>query len=248
MKTIVDGLAIEYRDEGQGPILLLLHGWMNSLESFDALAPLLSRGFRVVRLDLPGFGGSELPAKPWYVDDYAKFVRNFLRRMDIEPRAFVGHSFGGRVILKGVGEGTLIAPKVVLIDSAGNAKRNTPRALMYRAIAKTGKAFSLFVPNALYTAMRRRLYRRAGSDYLEAGALSQTYLNTISEDLTACAGRIKVPTLLIWGERDASTPLEDGKKMAAAIEGSTLKIIRGAGHAPHREKPEQVAQYIQAFV
>ncbi|MDR3571618.1 MAG: alpha/beta hydrolase [Candidatus Pacebacteria bacterium] len=248
MKTIVDNIAVEYKDEGQGPVLLLLHGWMHSLTSFDELTKLLADRYRVVRLDMPGFGTSELPPKPWYVADYASFVRDFLRRVDLEPVAIVGHSFGGRVILKGFGEGTLTAPKIVLIDAAGNAKRNTPKALVYRAIAKIGKALSVFVPRSLYTALRKRLYRHTGSDYLEAGALSQTYLNTINEDLTLYARRIKVPTLLVWGELDATTPLEDGKRLAAAIEGSRMEIVAGAGHVPHQDKPSEVAGYLRSFV
>ena len=248
MKTIIDGLAVEYQDEGQGPAIVLLHGWMHSLASFDAITKLLSQRYRVVRVDLPGFGLSEPPPKPWYVGNYSELVAHLLKKLQLDPVALVGHSFGGRVIMKGLGDGTLKTQKIVLIDTAGNARRNTPRLRFYKAIAKTGKAFATLAPRSLYAAMRRRLYRRAGSDYLEAGALSQTFLNTISEDLTESARKINIPAFLIWGEHDTTTPLEDGKRLASEISGSRFEVLPGAGHAPHLEQPEKVAQLISEFV
>lgn len=248
MKIIVDNLAVEYKDEGQGPVLVMLHGWMNSLSSYDAITGDLAKEYRVIRPDLPGFGGSEPPPKPWHVGDYAAFVRNLLQRLGAEPYTLVGHSFGGRVIMKGVGTGVLHPKKIVLIDTAGNARRETPRLRFYKTIAKTGKAFAMLVPNAWYTSMRKRLYKRAGSDYLEAGALSQTFLHTINEDLVEYARRIGVPTLLVWGEHDKTTPLEDGKRLASEIPGAQLAVVSGAGHAPHRENPEEVARLICTFL
>ena len=248
MKIIVDSLAVEYMDEGQGPILLMLHGWANSLHSFDAITALLSPNYRVIRLDIPGFGESELPPHPWYTKDYVECVRAFLAKLNVEPYAIVGHSFGGRITIKGVGTGRLQPQKIILIDSAGNARRDTPRVLFYKVLAKVGKAFSYLMPNSLYTALRKGLYRRSGSDYLEAGALSQTFLNTVNEDLTNDAERIKVPALLLWGERDTMTPLEDGKRLAAAIPNARLEVFASLEHAPHREQPEKIVEAITSFL
>src|ERR1700684_4042346 len=121
MKVIVDNLAVEYSDEGQGLPLVMLHGWMDSLQTFDAITKFLSTKYRIVRLDLPGFGASELPSKPWFVGGYATFVADFCKKLNIEPVAFVGHSLGGRIILKGLAEHSLSAQKAVLIASAGVA-------------------------------------------------------------------------------------------------------------------------------
>ena len=74
------------------------------------------------------------------------------------------------------------------------------------------------------------------------------FLKVISEDLLQYARKIKVPTLLIWGRDDASTSLESGEKIHAAIAGSQLKIIDDAGHFVHQEKWQEVAELIKNFV
>jgi pimeloyl-ACP methyl ester carboxylesterase len=249
MKSIVDGLAVEYKDEGQGPAILFLHGWMHDLGAFDGVASFLRGKYRIVRLDLPGFGKTELPPHAWHTDDYAGFVRDFLRKIGVEPVCIVGHSFGGRIILRGFASGVLKSDKIVLIDSAGYTQRNTPRLFIYKAIAKTGKVFSFFVPDRLYNALRRRLYKHAGSDYAEAGALSQTFLNTMNEKhWKDDPPRIHVPALILWGELDTTTPPEDGKRLSAAIPGARFKSYAGLGHSPHRQFPEVIANAIAEFV
>ncbi len=122
MKAIVEGLATEYTDEGHGQVVLMLHGWGDNLHTFDPLLQFILK-YRVVRLDLPGFGNSEKPQDVWGVQEYANFVRAFCAKLDIVPEAILGHSFGGRIILKGVGTGVLSPQKIILIASAGIAKR-----------------------------------------------------------------------------------------------------------------------------
>jgi pimeloyl-ACP methyl ester carboxylesterase len=249
MKMIVDTLAVEYKDEGRGPIVLLLHGWMNSLQSFDAIAAVLSEKYRVVRLDLPGFGGSEMPPKPWFVGDYAKFVADFCSKLNIEPTALIGHSLGGRIILKGFADGSLSAQKAVLIASAGVAERSTLRSWSFKAIAKAGRAATAIPPfTRLRAKLRTRLYAAANSDYNTAGAMTSTYLNVIGENLAPLASLLKAPTLLIWGRDDKTTPVSEGERLHALIPDSKLDIVDGAGHFVHQEKPEEVARMISEFV
>ncbi len=102
MNTKVDGLNIDYSDVGKGQILVLLHGWARGLskEKYSNLINLLSKNFRVIALDFPGFGGSDQPPCPWGVDSYAKLVVNFLTKLKVKPIAIIGHSFGGKVAIK----------------------------------------------------------------------------------------------------------------------------------------------------
>src|ERR1043166_6772182 len=100
MKVIVKGIATEYRDEGSGPIILMLHGWGDSLHSFDMLAQRLDPDCRILRLDLPGFGQSETPRGAWTLADYAEFVKAFCEKIGLVPDFLVGHSMGGRIIIK----------------------------------------------------------------------------------------------------------------------------------------------------
>jgi pimeloyl-ACP methyl ester carboxylesterase len=249
MKIIVDDLAVEYKDEGQGPVLLLLHGWMSSLKSFDALARQLSANARVIRFDLPGFGESEIPKTPWHIADYATFAAHVCTKLDIQPAAIIGHSLGGRVALKGFADGTFSLPKAVLIASAGVADRKTLRNWSFKMIAKAGKAATAIPPFTLLRAkLRRKLYAAAKSDYASAGAMTQTFLNVIGENLAPIAPLVAVPTLLIWGDEDQTTPLDEGIRLQALMPNAKLDIIEGAGHFVHEEKPEEVAKLIKDFV
>ncbi|MEK7132609.1 MAG: alpha/beta hydrolase [Patescibacteria group bacterium] len=247
MKVIVNGLAIEYESQGEGRVILMLHGWGNTMHYFDALCSEI-KGFQIVRLDLPGFGGSETPQKPWTVEVYARFVARFCEKLHIEPALIIGHSFGGRITAKGVSQKILNPQKIVLIASAGVAHRRTARNIGYTIIAKVGKLLLAPFPKGAYNRFRYALYRSTGSDYLTVGSMSETFLHMIREDLSNAAAAIKTPTLLIWGEDDAVTPVTEGKKLNALIPNSRLYVVPSAGHFVHKEKPKEVAELIRGFI
>jgi len=249
-RCIVDGVNVRFRDTGAGPVVLLLHGWGDALVTFDALIHELGDN-RFIRLDLPGFGGSELPRSPWDVSRYATFVRHFLDKLGVaEPDILIGHSFGGRIAIKGVAAGTLKPKKIVLIASAGVAARGGARRSIFSILAKAGKFLAAFPPLSFFRErLRTRLYQLAGStDYLQAGPLKETFLNVISENLRADAEKIKIPTLLVWGAHDAETPLEEARILEKTVTGARLAIVPGAGHFVHRERPKETAERINAFI
>jgi len=249
MKIIINNIATEYKDEGSGPTMLLLHGWWDSLKTFDKFVPFLKDEHRIVRLDLPGFGNTETPPKDWNLDDYVNFVKAFIKKLNISVDILVGHSMGGRIAIKGRATSKLSANKIILIASAGNVCRQTARNFLFKILAKICKFISPnFLSDYWELKLRRPFYKKLGSDYAEAGALKNTLVNIIEEDLTSAANKIAVPTLLIWGEDDVATPLSDGQRFAESIKGSVLKIIKGAGHFVHQEKPEQVAELVKEFL
>ena len=248
MKTIVDNLAIEYTDDGNGPIVLMLHGWADTLHTFDPILRYITK-YRIIRVDLPGFGGSERPKEPWGVEEYARFVAAFCKKIDRQPDVLIGHSFGGRVAIKGVGTGLLSPQKLILIGSAGVVHPPTFRRMLLRVVAKLARGLTLVPPFSLYRqTLRKRLYDSIGSDYFTAGSMSGVYIKVIAEDLLQYARNINISTLLVWGKQDSAVPLADGQKIHQAIRGSQLKVIDGASHFVHQEKPELVAKFIQDFV
>src|SRR4051812_20826260 len=95
MKVIVEGLATEYLDEGEGQTILMLHGWSDTIHTFDPILRHITK-YRIIRVDLPGFGGSERPTSTWGVEEYARFVLAFCKKLECEPDVIMGHSFGGR--------------------------------------------------------------------------------------------------------------------------------------------------------
>ena len=116
----IDGYDINYIDEGSGDAVLLLHGWGSNLKCFISLINLLKSKYRVLALDYPGFGESDELKKSFSVDDYCDIVVDFLVKLDIKKVTLIGHSYGGRIILKlNNRKLPFEINKNVLIDSAG---------------------------------------------------------------------------------------------------------------------------------
>ncbi len=249
MKVIVDGLATEYRDEGQGLVILMLHGWMNAVDSFDEITKRLHNSHRIIRVDLPGFGGTERPQDSWDVGKYASFVAHFIEKIGLGTYALVGHSFGGRITIKGASEGILRPSRIILIGAAGIPRKRTLYHKLLTALAKIAKFFTAIPPLSIWRQqIRKKVYERIGSDYFLAGRLSDIYLKVIKEDLSVHATNISVPTLLLWGENDTATPVADGKKFATLVKGSILKTYPNVGHFVHQERPDEVVAEIKKFV
>lgn len=245
MKKIVNNLATEFKDEGKGPTILMLHGWGNNLHTFDSITEKLKKDYRIIRLDLPGFGQSEIPKKDWHLNDYTSFVQQFIEKLEINPEILIGHSFGGRIIIKGTAQKVFKADKNILISSAGIKKSNTLKNKTIKVIAKTGKAITSIIPGK--EKIKEIFYKNIKSDYNETGEMKDTFLNIIQEDLQSHASKIKTPTLLIWGDGDNVTPVTDGQKLHKLIKNSELKIIKDSDHFVHEKKPKEVINAIKNF-
>ncbi|MEK7102887.1 MAG: alpha/beta hydrolase, partial [Patescibacteria group bacterium] len=197
----------------------------------------------------PGFGNTEITKQPWTLDDYITFVVDFIQKLNLDVEVLVGHSFGGRIAIKGLATKQLHPKKCILIAAAGIAKKQTGRNVMLSGVAKIGKVItSLPILRAQQHALRKKLYQSIGSDYFAAGSLKETFLNVVKDDLSGYAQQLSLPTLLIWGTDDDQTPLHDGKRLADMIAGSEFKILDHTGHFVHREKAQEVAQLIQHFL
>ena len=244
LHLIVDDLDIVYIDRGTGPLLLFLHGWGADASSFTTLMEQFS-DHRCVALSFPGFGGSERPRTPWGVFEYAEFVRDFLAKLNIKPDIIIAHSFGGRVAIKGIGAGILNPKKLVLVASAGMAQKSA-RTYLVGKIARGIKTITA-IPSLSF--IQERLKRLAGSkDYMNAGAMRETFVKVVNENLEKDAEKITMPTLLVWGEKDAETPLVEAHTLRGRIRGSQLEIIPDAGHFVFQEQQVIVAEKIKNFI
>lgn len=251
MKILVDGQLVEYKDNGKGKVIFLLHGWGMSKATFDELATHLTGFFRVINIDFPGFGASPKPSDDWHAGDYAKLLHNMIVKMNIpDVFAFIGHSFGGRIIIKGISEGLLKCDRVVLIGSAGVKPSRGVKSILLNALAKTGRVITALPGlQKLQPGLRKKLYRTAGStDYLESGDMQQIFMNIINEDLLPLVRDIKQPTLLLWGENDAETPLDHANKMMNLMSRASLKVIPNAGHFVYLDDPESVKDELNKFL
>lgn len=250
MNLIVDGLDVAVKDEGKGPIILMLHGWKSDFNAFDSLAEKLVESNRVIRPNLPGFGSSQTPPTDWGVPEYAQFVNAYLKKMKAtEIAAIVGHSMGGRIAMYGLAHQEFVAPKLVLLGSAGVPPSKTPKSISYWLAAKLGRAATIFLPRSLRHRLRQRLYHSAGStDYLHSGELRQIFSNMIKEDAREYAGKIKSQTLLVYGKNDTEAPPEFGETFHQLIPRSELLLVPNAGHYVHHDQAQLVERKIQEFL
>lgn len=248
----IDEIPVNYIDEGEGEIILLLHGWGANITLYRSIIDTLKQTGRVMAPDMPGFGKTPEPPAPWCVDDYVDFVLKFIASFDINKLSVVVHSFGGRVFFKMNARENLpfTIDKAVLIDSAGILPKKTFWQKVSLRCYKLGRAFmSTKVMHFLYPdAVEDMRRKRGSSDYNNATPLMRsTLVKVVNEDLEPLMGLVKCPTLLIWGDLDTATPIEDARRMESLIADAGLVVCEGAGHFSYAEQPAKVNGVLQAF-
>lgn len=252
MNKTVKGLNINYVEEGEGELVVLLHGWGSNITLFNASVELLSKGYKVVTMDMPGFGKSEEPKEPWCVDDYVDFVLEFLKDYDFNKVTLLGHSFGGRVIIKLCSrELPFEVEKVILVDSAGvKPKKTLKQKIKQRIYKMTRWIFSLKIVLMLFPNALENLRKKNGSaDYNSATpVMRQTLVKVVNEDLTHLMPNVKAPTLLIWGTNDDATPLSDAHIMEKLMPEAGLVTFEGAGHYSFIERQGQYLRVLASFM
>ncbi|MCE5192817.1 MAG: alpha/beta hydrolase [Candidatus Cryosericum sp.] len=250
-RTIIDGITLAYVDEGSGDPIVLLHGWGGQAASMMPLIIGLRDKYRIVALDLPGFGGSSPPPVPWGTAEYASFVEKAVASLGIQRATYVGHSFGGRIAIWLGAHAPRAVQSLVLIDAAGIRPPITLRRRIRQSFYKAVKAvLRLRILGPRGPALQERLAMRLGSaDYRAvSGVMRASMVKTINLDLTSLLGAIQAPTLLLWGEKDAETPVADGRKMERLIRGSRLIVVSGAGHFSYLDSPDFVNSVVLAFL
>lgn len=249
MNIVVNGLLAHYNLTGAGKVVLLLHGWGDSASGLLGLQQELAKDYRVLAVDLPGFGASQAPAEVWDLDNYANFLSELFTKLELpQPYAVIGHSNGGALAIRALSRGTIVAQKLVLLAASGIRTRNSGRKLALKVVAKTGNAATVWLPKRHRRALRERLYGVAGSDMLVVPQLQETFKRTVRQDVQADAAKLNLPTLLLFGAEDRAVPFADGERYHRLLSDSVLRKIDGAGHFLHQDKPDEVGKAIEEFL
>jgi pimeloyl-ACP methyl ester carboxylesterase len=249
MQVVVDSILASYVREGKGKTVVLLHGWGDSVAGLRRLTDHLAKTYQVIALNLPGFGGSARPPAAWGLDDYAVFVSHFLIKIGVRHvYAYVTHSNGGALAIRGLAKQELEADKLVLLASAGIRDVYKGRNRMLRIMAKTGKVFTLPLPSSVRQKIRRKVYKTIGSDMLVAEHMQETFKRIVTDDVTADAAGLTLPVLLVYGENDEATPVWYGEQFRQLMSDATLEILPDAGHFVHLDRPEAVEKAVQEFL
>ncbi len=248
MEFTFDGIKINYTDEGSGKCVVFLHGWGADIHSFDFVIPSLA-GFRAIRIDLPGHGESSQPCRTYGVDDFCACVKALLENIGVKSPVLVGHSNGGRVIIKLLSDG-FEAEKAVLIDSAGIIPKRSFsykfKVWRYKTAKKLIKLFCGKKANEKLEALRKK---HGSADYKNAsGVMRDTMVSLVNTNLEPCLEKINVPTLLIWGTEDTATPISDAKLMEKRIKDSGLVELSGGSHWAFVEQPRKFVSVLLSFL
>jgi pimeloyl-ACP methyl ester carboxylesterase len=250
MQVVVDSLLTTYHKLGDSNArtVLILHGWGDSSAGWLPLAKQLAQNYQVIALDLPGFGKTDTPTTVWGLDDYAHFVAAFVAKIDVRLDVLIGHSNGGAIAIRGLSHNILQAERLVLLASAGVRSEYKGRKKALRMITKAGKMLASPLPATVKHNLRRKLYTTVGSDMLVAEHLQETFKKVVSDDVQDDAATLQIPTLLIYGENDVSTPPNFGRLLHERIQDSTLEIIGQAEHFLHIDQPKRVQALIEDFL
>jgi pimeloyl-ACP methyl ester carboxylesterase len=240
----INGIKTNYQVFGEGKPFLILHGWMSNSEKWVPVAELVSqKGFKVIIPDLPGFGKSDDLLVPWNINKYITWTEQFVKELNLGDFYLLGHSFGGALASKIAVKHAQEVKKLFLVSAACIRRKTTKKSFF----AKVSKIVKLFYFMPFYAFLRKAFYKFIirKSDYVYTeGIMREIYLNIVAEDLSFQLPFIKVPTVIIWGDKDDSTPIEDGRIINEKIKNSKFIIIPGADHHLHRKQPEILAEKI----
>ena len=250
MLARVNDLDTHFTLLGEGEPVILLHGWDSSGESLCGIAKVLEDRFRVYAIDLPGFGWTPPPLAVWGTRDYASHVEAFMDSTGIPAASVLGHSFGGRIALALAAQSPRRVRSLILVASAGIRPRRGPGHSLKVAVAKLGKrVFSLPMWGKLGDRIVSAVSQRIGSrDYRNAGRMRATLVKVVNEDLRGTLSSIRVPTLIIWGDKDQEISRSSMEIMLQGIRGARLEVLEGASHFPFVDRPDRFGRLVKDFL
>jgi pimeloyl-ACP methyl ester carboxylesterase len=265
----VDGVPVNYVDVGSGerePVVFV-HGlggqWQNWLENI----PRVAQERRVLALDLPGFGLTPEPRDGVTIPGYGRFVDNFCEALDLGEVALVGNSMGGYIAAEVAIQFPPRVSRLVLVSAAGISSAETAHApiLMAGRIAAALATHSTARHRALASrplsrhlslAMVARHPRLLKADLAYEGFFKGTGKPGFDDALRACLEydfrdrlpEVSVPTLIVWGEKDAIIPARDANEFERLIPDSRKIVMRDTGHIPMAERPQAFNDTLLEFL
>ena len=249
----IDGLDINYKISGSGEkTAVMLQGWGTNIAIYDSVAAALNDEYRFIQFDFPGFGDSDEPHEAWNVDAYTAFFCKLMQALGVEKASLIGHSYGGRVIIKLAASDDIPfeIDKIVLIDAAGIVPDKTFKQKVNIKKYKLLKKFYFNkVVEALFPALVEEWKSRQGSeDYRNASPImKQCLVMAVNEDERHLMPAIKQETLLVWGNLDTATPIGDAHIMEKLIPNAGLVVLENTGHFSFLEQPAVFRNVIRSF-
>ncbi len=259
----INGMNVHYRDEGQGFPLVLIHGTSSSLHTWDGWVSQLQGNFRIIRLDLPGFGltGPD-PKHNYSMESYVSFMKLFLERLKVDSCYMAGNSLGGQITWNIAATYPDLVKKMILIDAAGYPFDPNAIPFVFKlARSPIAPLLSHVTPRFFIAENIKQVY---GIDSMITDELIDRYYhlnlregnrgafldlaNNIKFENYEKIKTIKTPALIMWGEKDIWMNPKLGKRFKEDLANSVLIVYPGIGHVPMEETPTQTAQDARVFL
>jgi len=260
----VDGLKVHYKETGPqaAPALLLMHGFGSSLQAWDDWSLKLEQKYRVIRLDLPGFGlTGASPANDYSEEKDLAILTHFADKLGLEKFSIIGHSMGGKMAWTLAATQPERVQALVLMAPDGFPEAKDIGTKPYEVPAVMG-LIKYFLPkylvrksiepafaeaDALSDARVNRYYDMLRAPGVRAAILERSN-QTIYTDPVPRLKAIKAPTLLIWGEQDQMIPSTNAKSYASVLSNSTTVLVPKLGHLLQEEQPEKGLTAVMQFL
>lgn len=232
---------VNYIDYGEGKeTIVLLHGWGQNIEMMKPIGDRLSKKYRIVIIDLPGFGLSDEPKDIWTIYDYAECVYELINGLKIKNPILMGHSFGGKISL--VYASKYKVSKLVTFGSPFR-KEITKLSLKTKVLKGLKKVPIL---NKLEGFAKKHM---GSTDYRQASELMRKIMvQHVNLDVTGDVKKIKCPTLLIWGTNDEAVPINEAYELEKLILDAGVVEYDGCTHYAYLERLDQTIRVLNIFL
>lgn len=222
--------------------IIIFPGWGDNRKTFSNIIENFKDTYTIYIFDYPGFGKSEFPPYDLSINDYSKIFIDFMNEKNVINPIVIGHSFGGRLIITMNGHFNIPFKKIILIDSAGIKRKKTLYQKLKQLSYKLLKKLSIFIPIKLRATYLKKLVNLYGSnDYKNIPEyMRKTFIKIVNEDLKKYLELINSEVLIIWGDKDIDTPINNAYLMNKLIKNSGLVIIKNASHFCYIEYPKYI--------
>jgi pimeloyl-ACP methyl ester carboxylesterase len=269
----INGQDVHVQEVGpeHGPVAILIHGWSSSWFTWQPILPSLSKRYRCIAIDLPGFGKSPAPAEKPTIAAYAELVAQIIMRFSDRAALVMGHSMGGQIAATLALRYPVLVEKLVLLNPSLSGRLSTrvnltmgPHVMAERfrllewllyVAAKTPIDYTDRILKPTNFAERARIsqqdYARIRADARRRGQgriRAACFTAMRAADLRGQLGRVEPPALVIWGAEDNIVPLRDAGLVAAEWQKADLRIIPNAGHWPQFEQTDATLRHIANFL
>lgn len=254
----VDGLRIGYERAGSGPPLVLLHGYVgDGSTTWRPQIEALADEFTVVAWDAPGAGRSSDPPDHFGMAGYADCLRVFIERVGLDRPHVAGLSFGGALALEFCRRHPAVPRSLILASAyagwAGSLPAEVVDQRLRQALVLADLPSDRFVATLLPTMFAERTPRVLVDQFAAAvGAFHPAGFRAMAlasaENLRDALPRVEVPTLLVYGDQDVRAPLAVAEDLHASIAGSSLVVLRGAGHVCNLDAADEFNAAVRRFL